>query len=103
MAIAVVAVVSFAPLNAPVEEPVYRGYAQGSLARRWPVSDVGMIPVSHLWTTREGCGPSPLPCSSCVKPFVVDALLVSSLGFLDVPVCSRDARRRLLRRRFRHR
>lgn len=33
----IVSVVSFAPLNAPVEELVYRGYGQRGLARRLPV------------------------------------------------------------------
>lgn len=34
----VIAVVSFAPLNAPVEELVYRGYAQQAFARRMPIA-----------------------------------------------------------------
>ncbi len=37
-ALAVIAVVTFAPLNAPVEELVYRGYAQQALARRMPIA-----------------------------------------------------------------
>ena len=32
--LAIVSVVTFAPLNAPVEELVYRGYSQGGLVRR---------------------------------------------------------------------
>lgn len=35
--LAVVTVVTFAPVNAPVEELLYRGSAQPNLARRWPV------------------------------------------------------------------
>lgn len=42
----VVAVLSFAPLNAPAEELVYRGYAQRGLASRLPVG--GSIAVSAL-------------------------------------------------------
>jgi membrane protease YdiL (CAAX protease family) len=33
----VLTVLTFAPLNAPAEELVYRGYAQSALATRWPV------------------------------------------------------------------
>ena len=36
--LAIVSVVTFAPLNAPVEELVYRGYSQGGLVRRWPAA-----------------------------------------------------------------
>ncbi|NYE19743.1 CPBP family intramembrane glutamic endopeptidase [Microbacterium immunditiarum] len=36
--LAVVAVLTFAPLNAPVEELVYRGYGQRGLATRMPVA-----------------------------------------------------------------
>src|SRR5690606_31548720 len=35
--LALVGVLTFAPLNAPAEELVYRGYAQRELARRLPV------------------------------------------------------------------
>lgn len=35
--LALVAVITFAPLNAPVEELVYRGYGQQGLARRLPI------------------------------------------------------------------
>ncbi len=37
-ALALVAVLTFAPLNAPVEELVYRGYGQQRLARRMPLA-----------------------------------------------------------------
>jgi uncharacterized protein len=38
LTLGVVTVVTFAPLNAPAEELVYRGYAQSALARRWPAA-----------------------------------------------------------------
>lgn len=52
--LAIVAVVTFAPLNAPVEELVYRGYAQGNLARSWWTPLAVVIPsilfgVQHIW------------------------------------------------------
>ena len=37
-ALAVIAVLTFAPLNAPAEELVYRGYGQQGLARRMPLA-----------------------------------------------------------------
>lgn len=37
---AIVAVITFAPLNAPAEEIVYRGYSQGRLARCHPIAAV---------------------------------------------------------------
>lgn len=50
--VAIVAVVTFAPLNAPVEELVYRGYAQG--LSRWPTALAVMVPsllfgLQHVW------------------------------------------------------
>lgn len=53
-ALAVLAVLTFAPLNAPVEELVYRGYAQGNLQRRGSAAVAIAIPavlfgVQHLW------------------------------------------------------
>jgi uncharacterized protein len=36
--LAIVTVLTFAPLNAPTEELLYRGYAQGGLAAAWPTS-----------------------------------------------------------------
>ncbi|WP_429459875.1 CPBP family intramembrane glutamic endopeptidase [Microbacterium sp. ZKA21] len=52
--IAVVAVLTFAPLNAPVEELVYRGYSQGMLSRRVPtafaiVVSAAIFAVQHVW------------------------------------------------------
>lgn len=42
-ALAVVTAVTFAPLNAPVEELVYRGYAHQALTRRWrPAVAIGV-------------------------------------------------------------
>lgn len=35
LALGIVAVVTFAPLNAPAEEAVFRGYSQSRLSRRW--------------------------------------------------------------------
>lgn len=53
-ALAVLAVLTFAPLNAPVEELVYRGYAQGNLQRRGSAVVAIGVPavlfgVQHLW------------------------------------------------------
>ncbi|WP_300265870.1 CPBP family intramembrane glutamic endopeptidase [Microbacterium sp.] len=59
--IAVVAVITFAPLNAPTEELVYRGYAQGTLRQargsteaRWPTVVAVIVPsiffaLQHVW------------------------------------------------------
>ena len=52
--LAVVAVLTFAPLNAPTEELVYRGYSQGGLARRWPIVWAILVPAAlfglqHVW------------------------------------------------------
>jgi len=44
--LAIVSVVTFAPLNAPVEELVYRGYSQGGLVRRWPVVWAVVVPAA---------------------------------------------------------
>ncbi|KRE21271.1 hypothetical protein ASG80_14630 [Agromyces sp. Soil535] len=44
--LAIVSVVTFAPLNAPVEELVYRGYSQGGLVRRWPVVWAIVVPAA---------------------------------------------------------
>lgn len=37
LTLAILTVVTFAPLNAPAEEAAYRGYSQGRIARRMPV------------------------------------------------------------------
>ena len=37
LALGIIAVLTFAPLNAPAEEAVFRGYSQARLLRRWPV------------------------------------------------------------------
>ncbi|WP_435746292.1 lysostaphin resistance A-like protein [Microbacterium sp. PMB16] len=52
--IAVIGVLAFAPLNAPVEELVYRGYAQGELVKRWPTWLAVTVPAAlfasqHVW------------------------------------------------------
>ena len=52
--LAVVGVLTFAPLNAPTEELVYRGYAQSNLARRWPLLVAIVVPalifaLQHVW------------------------------------------------------
>lgn len=52
--IAVVGVLTFAPLNAPVEEIVYRGWSQGMLARRMPmivaiVFPAAIFALQHVW------------------------------------------------------
>jgi uncharacterized protein len=44
--LAVVSVVTFAPLNAPAEELIYRGYSQGGLERRWPVVWAILVPAA---------------------------------------------------------
>ncbi|MGO3227352.1 MAG: lysostaphin resistance A-like protein [Agrococcus casei] len=54
LVIAIIGVLTFAPLNAPVEELVYRGYAQGTLARRWPAVLAIVVPslvfaIQHIW------------------------------------------------------
>lgn len=50
----IVAALTFAPLNAPAEELVYRGYSQGELARRRPAALAIVIPAAlfglqHVW------------------------------------------------------
>lgn len=52
--IAVVVVLTFAPLNAPAEEIVYRGWSQGGLVGRWPTALAVVVPailfgVQHFW------------------------------------------------------
>lgn len=52
--LAIVAVVTFAPLNAPVEEFVYRGTAQQDLSRRMPVALAIVVAsvffgLQHIW------------------------------------------------------
>lgn len=42
--LAVVSVVTFAPLNAPAEELIYRGYSQWGLERRWPAVWAIVVP-----------------------------------------------------------
>jgi len=49
-----VAVLMFAPLNAPAEELAYRGFAQGHLQRAWPRAAAVLVPaagfgVQHLF------------------------------------------------------
>lgn len=46
LALGIIAVVTFAPLNAPTEELVYRGFAQSMLARRIPAA--AAVAVSAL-------------------------------------------------------
>jgi membrane protease YdiL (CAAX protease family) len=49
--LAFVAVLSFAPLNAPTEELVYRGYSQGGLrARGWPALWAIVVPATIFAT-----------------------------------------------------
>ena len=53
-ALAVVAVLTFAPLNAPAEELVYRGYGQQRLARRMPLAaaiavSAALFGVQHVF------------------------------------------------------
>lgn len=50
----IVGALTFAPVNAPVEEMIYRGYAQGNLARRWPAVLAIVVPsilfaLQHVW------------------------------------------------------
>lgn len=42
--LAIVSVVTFAPLNAPAEELIYRGYSQWGLERRWPAVWAIVVP-----------------------------------------------------------
>jgi membrane protease YdiL (CAAX protease family) len=44
--LAIVSVATFAPLNAPAEELIYRGYSQGGLERRWPVLWAILVPAA---------------------------------------------------------
>src|SRR5688572_28520962 len=44
--LAIVSVVTFAPLNAPAEELIYRAYSQGGLDRRWPVVWAILVPAA---------------------------------------------------------
>ncbi|WP_022894859.1 CPBP family intramembrane glutamic endopeptidase [Agromyces subbeticus] len=44
--LAIVSVVSFAPLNAPAEELIYRGYSQWGLERRWPPFWAMVVPAA---------------------------------------------------------
>jgi len=44
--LAIVSVLTFAPLNAPAEELIYRGYSQGGLERRWPVPWAILVPAA---------------------------------------------------------
>lgn len=46
LTLGIVAVLTFAPLNAPAEEAVFRGYAQGQLAEAW--SATGAIAVCSV-------------------------------------------------------
>jgi len=45
-ALAIISVATFAPLNAPVEELVYRGYSQGGLVRSWPRFWAVIVPAA---------------------------------------------------------
>ncbi|WP_432559312.1 CPBP family intramembrane glutamic endopeptidase [Granulicoccus sp. GXG6511] len=45
LVIGIVAVLTFAPLNAPAEELVYRGFSQGRLARVWPPILALLVPA----------------------------------------------------------
>lgn len=50
----VIAALTFAPLNAPVEELVYRGYSQSRLGTRWPLALAIVVPAAlfglqHFW------------------------------------------------------
>lgn len=44
--LAVLTVVTFAPLNAPTEELVFRGYSQGRLGRVWPATLAVLVPAA---------------------------------------------------------
>lgn len=43
LALGILAVLTFAPLNAPAEEAVYRGYAQSRLTRSWSTSGAVLV------------------------------------------------------------
>lgn len=57
--LAVVAVLTFAPLNAPVEEVVYRGYAQQAFARRMPVALAIMLSAALFGLQHAFYAPTP--------------------------------------------
>jgi membrane protease YdiL (CAAX protease family) len=44
--LAILTVATFAPLNAPTEELVFRGYAQGRLAHTWPAAFAVLLPAA---------------------------------------------------------
>lgn len=71
----VIGALTFAPLNAPVEEFVYRGFAQGTLARGWPAALAIVVPsiafaAQHVWYA---------PTPEAVPAFVV-AFFVWGVG-----------------------
>nr|BFF12124.1 hypothetical protein GCM10025699_34270 [Microbacterium flavescens] len=54
LVLGIIAVLTFAPLNAPTEELVYRGHAQRAIASRWAVALAILIPsalfgLQHAW------------------------------------------------------
>ena len=59
LVLAVVATITFVPLNAPVEELVYRGYAQRTLARRLPVAVAIAIPAVLFGLQHAFYAPTP--------------------------------------------
>lgn len=69
--IAVVGVLTFAPLNAPVEELVYRGYAQGELDRRWPTILAILVPAALFATQHIWYAPTPAAVLAFVCAFFV--------------------------------
>ena len=57
--LAVVSVATFAPLNAPTEELVYRGYSQGGLMRRWPAAAAILVPAAIFALQHVFYAPTP--------------------------------------------
>lgn len=67
----IIGALTFAPLNAPVEELVYRGFAQSTLRRRWPTVLAIVVPsilfaVQHIWYA-----PTPGAAAAFVAAFFV--------------------------------
>lgn len=68
LAIGAIAVLTFAPLNAPAEEIVFRGYAQSRLANAWPTAAAVVVPSLALACSTHSSRPPRMPCWSTSLP-----------------------------------
>jgi membrane protease YdiL (CAAX protease family) len=74
--LAIVTVLTFAPLNAPTEELLYRGYAQGGLFRRgWPAVWAILVPAAIFATQHVFYAATP-----AAVPIYLVAFLVWGIG-----------------------